>query len=131
MYRKLIVLVVVLAAVSCGNNGITLGKTEVIGYQSLGNGVADISLKLYENETFLFKLESLAQPESDDEPIKISEIGTYSSDGGWKTLHFKKDRKSTRLNSSHVRISYAVFCLKKKNNKTDILPKDKTKIDEE
>src|SRR3989442_3588149 len=27
------------------------------------------------------------------------------------------DRKSTRLNSSHVRISYAVFCLKKKNSK--------------
>src|SRR3712207_7045244 len=29
-----------------------------------------------------------------------------------------KDRKSTRLNSSHANISYAVFCLKKKN-KTD------------
>src|SRR5690554_7037310 len=28
------------------------------------------------------------------------------------------DRKSTRLNSSHVRISYAVFCLKKKKNLT-------------
>src|SRR5690606_40421435 len=28
-----------------------------------------------------------------------------------------KDRKSTRLNSSHVKISYAVFCLKKKNKK--------------
>src|SRR5690554_3517454 len=28
---------------------------------------------------------------------------------------FAEDRKSTRLNSSHVRISYAVFCLKKKN----------------
>src|SRR3989442_1852636 len=27
------------------------------------------------------------------------------------------DRKSTRLNSSHVRISYAVFCLKKKNHR--------------
>src|SRR5690606_30467735 len=27
-----------------------------------------------------------------------------------------QDRKSTRLNSSHVKISYAVFCLKKKNN---------------
>src|SRR3989442_8870559 len=27
-----------------------------------------------------------------------------------------KDRKSTRLNSSHVRISYAVFCLKKKKS---------------
>src|SRR5690606_41177427 len=31
---------------------------------------------------------------------------------------FGKDRKSTRLNSSHVKISYAVFCLKKKNRKT-------------
>src|SRR5215813_9421438 len=29
------------------------------------------------------------------------------------------DRKSTRLNSSHVRISYAVFCLKKKTNTSD------------
>src|SRR2546426_5902737 len=28
------------------------------------------------------------------------------------------DRKSTRLNSSHLVISYAVFCLKKKNEKT-------------
>src|SRR5437773_6463351 len=28
------------------------------------------------------------------------------------------DRKSTRLNSSHITISYAVFCLKKKNKKT-------------
>src|SRR2546430_12131461 len=28
-----------------------------------------------------------------------------------------QDRKSTRLNSSHSQISYAVFCLKKKNNK--------------
>src|SRR5688572_31838615 len=29
----------------------------------------------------------------------------------------RKDRKSTRLNSSHSQISYAVFCLKKKNKK--------------
>src|SRR3712207_8324260 len=29
-----------------------------------------------------------------------------------------RDRKSTRLNSSHANISYAVFCLKKKQNKT-------------
>src|SRR2546430_13077603 len=31
--------------------------------------------------------------------------------------HREIDRKSTRLNSSHSQISYAVFCLKKKNNK--------------
>src|SRR3712207_8128958 len=36
---------------------------------------------------------------------------------GWQFLSFDvlKDRKSTRLNSSHANISYAVFCLKKKN----------------
>src|SRR2546430_4734349 len=31
---------------------------------------------------------------------------------------FDSDRKSTRLNSSHSQISYAVFCLKKKKNKS-------------
>src|SRR5262245_65392313 len=29
--------------------------------------------------------------------------------------HVRRDRKSTRLNSSHLGISYAVFCMKKKN----------------
>src|SRR3989442_4402603 len=37
---------------------------------------------------------------------------TVSTASGLPTQH--ADRKSTRLNSSHVRISYAVFCLKKK-----------------
>src|SRR3712207_7682631 len=33
-------------------------------------------------------------------------------------VEFARDRKSTRLNSSHANISYAVFCLKKKNRKS-------------
>src|SRR5690606_24100547 len=36
-------------------------------------------------------------------------LGLYAAWRAWR-----KDRKSTRLNSSHVKISYAVFCLKKK-----------------
>src|SRR2546427_6781170 len=32
--------------------------------------------------------------------------------------HARRDRKSTRLNSSHSQISYAVFCLKKKNSRS-------------
>src|SRR2546430_11151742 len=36
-----------------------------------------------------------------------------------RTPHQQQDRKSTRLNSSHSQISYAVFCLKKKK-KTEI-----------
>src|SRR5688572_31563955 len=35
----------------------------------------------------------------------------------WMTPRARKDRKSTRLNSSHSQISYAVFCLKKKKKK--------------
>src|SRR5699024_11815605 len=34
----------------------------------------------------------------------------------FESLERKEDRKSTRLNSSHVSISYAVFCLKKKKH---------------
>src|SRR2546430_13642467 len=39
---------------------------------------------------------------------------TMASLGG--SFYSDKDRKSTRLNSSHSQISYAVFCLKKKND---------------
>src|ERR1039458_7554309 len=37
-----------------------------------------------------------------------------------------RDRKSTRLNSSHLGISYAVFCLKKKRNLTNFAKSDGT-----
>src|SRR5690606_41098246 len=38
----------------------------------------------------------------------------YLNPGSAGPRRFSLDRKSTRLNSSHVKISYAVFCLKKK-----------------
>src|SRR5574337_278467 len=45
-----------------------------------------------------------------------------------KTTWFPRDRKSTRLNSSHHSISYAVFCLKKKKKKKKKKEKKKKKI---
>src|SRR5690242_21391773 len=42
---------------------------------------------------------------------------TLSFEGFKKLLESLRDRKSTRLNSSHMSISYAVFCLKKKIKK--------------
>src|SRR5436309_9024566 len=39
----------------------------------------------------------------------------YRHEGARARLRSVEDRKSTRLNSSHVKISYAVFCLKKKS----------------
>src|SRR5690606_19373886 len=44
---------------------------------------------------------------------KIGTDRTRFSKAG-RIVHRRSDRKSTRLNSSHVKISYAVFCLKKK-----------------
>src|SRR2546430_8163483 len=41
----------------------------------------------------------------------------------------QQDRKSTRLNSSHSQISYAVFCLKKKKKKNNKDKLDNTKIE--
>src|SRR3989449_5273548 len=40
-----------------------------------------------------------------------------AKEGNYVTLRLRSDRKSTRLNSSHGYISYAVFCLKKKKKK--------------
>src|SRR5688572_32659735 len=43
----------------------------------------------------------------------------------------RTDRKSTRLNSSHSQISYAVFCLKKKKTKTNIYVQNKNTVQTE
>src|SRR2546430_6978018 len=57
-------------------------------------------------------------------PSRSSERTVFSLNSDWKACvprlirdsrHYSRDRKSTRLNSSHSQISYAVFCLKKKN----------------
>src|SRR5436309_11924151 len=50
-----------------------------------------------------------SRPVLDDAPV-------LEHDDAVRAAHRREaDRKSTRLNSSHVKISYAVFCLKKKN----------------
>src|SRR3989454_1600429 len=47
-------------------------------------------------------------------------LGYLTLDRLTRTLSSVRDRKSTRLNSSHLVISYAVFCLKKKKKKSDM-----------
>src|SRR5690606_28570705 len=63
------------------------------------------------------------EPGNEGVSIRMRGQGTFSGagnnplvliDGVEGSLSSLKDRKSTRLNSSHVKISYAVFCLKKK-----------------
>lgn len=101
MYKKFILLLCSVLVMSCGtkkvgaskeSQAIVLGK-EIMDYKSLGNGVADISLKFYDNETFQFVMNSIPQERS-DKSIRISEKGTYTSNGKWKELHFKNPKFS-------------------------------------
>src|SRR3989442_9679709 len=58
-----------------------------------------------------------AAPPSRERVDPVGEARTGTLLGTAEPRPFRRDRKSTRLNSSHVRISYAVFCLKKKKKK--------------
>lgn len=103
MKRLTLFLVLVISLSSCGakrvkssaeSSGIVLGKTVVTNYHSLGNGVADINLAFYENNTFLLDIKSIAQPGSNDKPFKIHEKGTYKKEGNWNVLSFKDSKFS-------------------------------------
>src|SRR5688572_31998716 len=50
-------------------------------------------------------------------PVLCDPRGEFGRAGGRDDRRRARDRKSTRLNSSHSQISYAVFCLKKKKKK--------------
>src|SRR6266511_175981 len=63
------------------------------------------------NELFVnVKVDREERPDVD--AVYMQAVQALTGRGGWPTPG--RDRKSTRLNSSHVKISYAVFCLKKK-----------------
>src|SRR5690348_17716332 len=65
--------------------------------------------------------------------VSSGRVPNWNATGPTSGLPMKSDRKSTRLNSSHPSISYAVFCLKKKKKKKKKLKinnvKEKQKID--
>src|SRR3712207_7806620 len=68
-------------------------------------------------EEFQYTQEDVAKQVGKDQTV-IS--NTLSINKLPKNIKDDEDRKSTRLNSSHANISYAVFCLKKKKKKKNI-----------
>src|SRR5437868_12265712 len=93
---------------------------EVVAQFKKETGI-DVELTLSNNEEMISKLRAtggagfdLAQPSQDRIVGPQQEFGIYKP---MDMSKIKTDRKSTRLNSSHVSISYAVFCLKKKKKK--------------
>src|SRR5207302_2997289 len=57
-----------------------------------------------------------ACPESVPDHLRRGSAVYVDDQGNLVRRRIRRDRKSTRLNSSHVKISYAVFCLKKKKS---------------
>src|SRR2546430_8516824 len=79
-------------------------------------GVQTCALPIFEpedpGEELAAELESIEEVGAElllDGPVRVR--------GGTKFAERGRDRKSTRLNSSHSQISYAVFCLKKKKDR--------------
>src|SRR5688572_31944200 len=73
--------------------------------------------------TTLFRSRVTVHPHEDPGPLLVA-AGDHGVDRAGRQLQLsapraghRADRKSTRLNSSHSQISYAVFCLKKKKKK--------------
>src|SRR5699024_11895056 len=94
---------------------------------------ANLVLQIYESQDVEIYLNQICKPYAaylqtstklnKDLLKKISycfDLSTMSIKEIYRNI-IKIDRKSTRLNSSHVSISYAVFCLKKKKKKEDII----------
>ncbi len=105
MWKNILILSLLITISSCGSKKtvvkdseeskeITLGKNQALSYKSLGNDVASVSLQLFENNTFKFDFESIPQPETDEKALVISEKGKYTTDGGWKILHFNNPKFS-------------------------------------
>src|SRR5690625_7107807 len=59
------------------------------------------------------------RPQRTTDPASAITVGAAAPENASPARHASRDRKSTRLNSSHVAISYAVFCLKKKKDEKD------------
>src|SRR5215204_2338382 len=73
------------------------------------------SLFFFFNETATTEIYTLSLHDALPISIPAPPPGRTSAGRGRRTRRRYRDRKSTRLNSSHTVISYAVFCLKKKN----------------
>src|SRR5256885_10834651 len=70
---------------------------------------------LFRSDTTSFGVDGLTEKKT-----YVFRVVALNHAGGESEPALAQDRKSTRLNSSHLVISYAVFCLKKKKTRTSV-----------
>src|SRR5690554_7400069 len=86
-------------------------RSTLFPYTTLFRSLSYFALKA-DNEVVLTGSDRMKQ-----RPVKVLVDALRQLGAEISYMEKEGDRKSTRLNSSHVRISYAVFCLKKKKKK--------------
>src|SRR5699024_11919694 len=97
-------------------HGVAMGATSATGIPEFHKFTTSIAPDFYYVDSSVEALQEMIDTEGADsiaafisEPVQGSGGVNIPSEG-----YFEQDRKSTRLNSSHVSTSYAVFCLRKK-----------------
>src|SRR5256885_16341230 len=88
-------------------------RSTLFPYTTLFRSVADAIFSFYTSKGYSMSQDTFRKA-----------LSTVDVDPGFppNLKPYMQDRKSTRLNSSHLVISYAVFCLKKKNNNKQCRP---------
>src|SRR5256885_10824829 len=86
----------------------TLFRSNEFDQALIGDTMADLDAVL----RIFSSLTRISQIEASDRKVAFRSVDLAEIAG--KVVELFEDRKSTRLNSSHLVISYAVFCLKKK-----------------
>src|SRR6266487_4715951 len=95
-----------------------------VGHLQLAQHVGDVGLDRLDRDVELLGdllVRVPARQQSQHLPLPVGELVQL------RVRELRVDRKSTRLNSSHPSISYAVFCLKKKKIKADLHRRDNNK----
>src|SRR5690606_40893387 len=78
-----------------------------------------LEIKINEEKKHVSLQLAIAKPNTAEQMDLQQQLVAILKRNGARTVGLR-DRKSTRLNSSHVKISYAVFCLKKKKKITNV-----------
>src|SRR5690625_4705913 len=88
---------------------------EILGYITAKHIIEDVHKKSLEDTLETYDFVTFSDKDFSEHLEKRNRIIIPDEDDTLREFTIFEDRKSTRLNSSHVAISYAVFCLQKKN----------------
>src|SRR2546430_7220185 len=94
-------------------------RSTLFPYTTLFRSRSSYRLQIQTTRSFMKETRAAADSNGGFPCVKLSKLSSRMKAAA-ATL-FAADRKSTRLNSSHSQISYAVFCLKKKKHIQDAI----------